>query len=614
MFFEPREWTKGQKVKLSSAVSTEGIDGYAKEVLQKAVNTYGDKGSGVNKVVAFKDISLCEEGYSINITSDSVTVCYNAPRGLIYAMQTLLQMAENDEVFCGTLYDEPDCYFRGYRCYLPGNSKESLQNFYDMVDALSYYKYNRISFEIGGAMEYKLHPEINACWLEFAKDVRRYSGRVNEIHASVDWARNSIHADNGDGCVLTQDEVRMLIEYCKSRGITAYPEVPLLSHSDYLCMPHPEIAERQGQPYPDCYCPQNPKSYELVFDVLSEVIEVFDPDIINIGHDEWYSICVCDKCKSEKPERVFANDVIKIHDFLAKRGIKTMMWGDKLLNVVLPDGRTYGGAPADKFSGKKHIVFPHTFLAQTMLPKDIIMLNWYHSFGLQYDFTFHTNGYEMLFGNMTAERVEHWRLRRKFGLKGGSCSNWGSNHPDYMQRNCQYLHIIFGAFAMWSESYDNDRQTEILKRVFDEAFLLRHRETINKKHITVEHTTDFKIPYKVFYDGIFIEDEKYMLGNYKITYTDGTTANCKVVYGGNISHSGIACSFGDNIKNFNSKNIDESALGEICAGAIPFVKNGKTYYRTVFENPYPDKTICAFEYVPTQKDVNVEVITVNFND
>jgi hypothetical protein len=28
--------------------------------------------------------------------------------------------------------------------------------------------------------------------------------------------------------------------------------------------------------------------------------------------------------------------------------------------------------------------------------------------------------------------------------------------------------------------------------------------------------------YKPFYDGIFIENEKYRLGDYKVTYADGT--------------------------------------------------------------------------------------------
>ena len=30
-----------------------------------------------------------------------------------------------------------------------------------MIDLLVYYKYNSIILEIGGAMEYKRHPEIN---------------------------------------------------------------------------------------------------------------------------------------------------------------------------------------------------------------------------------------------------------------------------------------------------------------------------------------------------------------------------------------------------------------------------------------------------------------------
>ena len=109
-----------------------------------------------------------------------------------------------------------------------------------------------------------------------------------------------------------------------------------LSHSDYLLMPHPELAERAEDPYPDTYCPSNPGSYELLFDLLEEVIEVLEPKIVNIGHDEYYSVGLCDKCKNKPAEELLAGDITKIHDFLAERGVKTMMWGDKRLKIVLP--------------------------------------------------------------------------------------------------------------------------------------------------------------------------------------------------------------------------------------------------------------------------------------
>ncbi|MGC8001116.1 hypothetical protein, partial [Salmonella enterica] len=75
--------------------------------------------------------------------------------------------------------------------------------------------------------------------------------------------------------------------------------VPSLGHCDYLMLGHPEIAEIPEDPYPDTYCPSNPASYELLFDVLDEIVNVFKPGVINIGHDEYYSIAMCEHCKGK---------------------------------------------------------------------------------------------------------------------------------------------------------------------------------------------------------------------------------------------------------------------------------------------------------------------------
>ena len=613
MFFEPQFWRKEQPATLSDQASVEGARGYSRTLLEELIAERGMQDGSILNLRLLEglpddmQVEAGEETYALVITAEEAVLYGASARALIYAAQTLRQMSGHEGIFTGRLEDAPDCAFRGYRVYLPG--PDSFQDFYKMVDPIVYYKYNYISLEIGGAMEYRRHPEINAAWKEFAADTHRYSGRTGEIQHAYPWAKNSIHTDNGEGEILTQDQVRELIAYCRERGLEVYPEVPLLSHSDYICLAHPELREREEDPYPDTYCPSNPDTYRIVFDILEEVIEVFRPKIVNIGHDEYYTMCLCPRCREKKPEEVYAADIIKIHDFLAERGIRTMMWGDKLLPVVTKD-RTYGGAGDDRISKKGlHIHFPPTFKCQQLLPKDILMAHWYFSFGLQYDFVYHTHGYEMIYGNMAAERVEYWRERRTFGAKGGFCSNWGSNHPEYMQRNCQYLHLIFGAFALWSKTYSNARQQEILNKTFEEAFHLHYGNLDEKPYIVVSHTTELNIPYKVFYDGIFIEDEVYHMGYYKVTYTDETETKLEVKYGTNIASSAIFCSLGDNKEGFNPTSLDESALGEVSYSTIPFRKNGKTWYKTAFLNPYPEKTIRAVEYLPDRPE-KVEILSV----
>lgn len=607
MFFKPVQWQKGAPVHLGKGAVLCGLEGYPADIAASLLARYG-QADGVQKICAVLCKEMPEEAYRIETAEDCVTLAYRTHRGLIYACVTLQQLLEHGEMCLGTLYDEPDCAFRGYRIFLPG--RKSFDSFRALVDLLVYYKYNYLSLEIGGAMEYRRHPEINRAWQEFTAETHRYSGRTLEIQQGYDWPKNSIHTDNAEGDILTQDEVRQLIEYCRYRGLIVYPETPLLSHCDYICLAHPELAERKEDPYPDTYCPSNPRVYDLVFDILDEVIDVFQPELVNIGHDEFYSMCLCPECSKKRPEQVFAEDIIRIHAYLTRRGIRTMMWGEKLLPVVLKD-RTHGGAESHAVTadGKRRDV-PAVYLAQQLLPRDILMSHWYYCFGLQYDFVYHTQGYKAVYGNMTASIVEHWRLRRNFGMQGGSCSNWGSNQPEYMQRNGQYRSLIFGAYALWSREYDSPGEKELLEKTFREAFRYHYGSLTSKNYIVVTHTTPLHIPHKYYYDGVFITDDCVM-GHYLVSYSDGTQAQLEVRYGGNIANDRLRLVSLEEAAQSSEEVPETSDMEELCYSVLPSVHEGRTWYTTAFENPHPDKTVTSFTYVPVRPE-SVDVLRVQY--
>ena len=339
------------------------------------------------KVEKNKPLKGDPEEYVLALGEDSF-IYASDPQGFLRAASTLMQMNADGGLKRTFIYDYPACSVRGYRVYMPG--RETFEDFKKMIDFIVYYKYNKIILEIGGAMEYKRHPKINEKWIEFCKECGRFCGRVDEIQNGYHWDKNSIHYENGDGSYLTQDECREIIAYCEARGIEIIPECPSLSHTDYICLAYPEIAERQDDPYPDTYCPSNPRSYEIMFDVLDEVIEVFKPKTINIGHDEFYSVGVCDKCKGKSNSSIYADDVKKISEYLASKGIGTMMWGEKLLKARFPDGRKIGGwyEPHD-CNGVWHQIPPMYDCADKM-PKGVTYLHWYWEFGEHLDDEYHS--------------------------------------------------------------------------------------------------------------------------------------------------------------------------------------------------------------------------------
>ena len=284
-----------------------------------------------------------------------------------------------------------------------------------------------------------------------------------------------------------------------------------------------------------------------------------------------------------------------------------------MLPAVSVTGRTFGGAGnAATHSPEDVIYIPEMYYCQYLLPRDILMCHWLYDFGLQTDFVHHTQGYEMVFGNMAAASIVHWRDRRRFGAKGGYCSNWGSYHPEYMQRNNQYFELIFGAYALWSEKYDNPQRLEVIEKTFREAFRLHYGSVDEGNYILVTHNTDRKHSYHTFVDGLFIEDAVYHLGRYKLTYTDGTEVYFDVKYGTNISNEDIPCELGEQPENFDPEgSLSSIALGEVAYSALPRTVNGKTRYTTAYKNPHPEKTVKSFEYI-SESDAKVNLFEVRF--
>ena len=75
-----------------------------------------------------------------------------------------------------------------------------------------------------------------------------------------------------------------MVRWARQYYVDFIPEVPSLTHSNYLLTRHRELAEVADAEWPDTYCPSHPGSYKLLFDVLDEVIEVVKPQMMHIGH------------------------------------------------------------------------------------------------------------------------------------------------------------------------------------------------------------------------------------------------------------------------------------------------------------------------------------------
>ena len=542
------------------------------------------------------------EGYAV-ILGDDITVYAPHPRGYLYAAYDILRLSEGGRVPQGIIYNRPNAEFRHLKVYLP--PEENISMFKEVVDLCAAYRVNRLIIEVGGAMEYKKHPEINEKWVSYCEEMHEFSGKTEIIQEKTfPWGKNSIHCENGGGKYLTHEQVRDIVDYCEARHIEVIPEMPTLSHCDYLMLPHPEFAERRDDPYPDCYCPNAPGVYDYVFEVLQEVIDVFHPKAMHIGHDEYYSICVCPRCRNLSAPRLYADDIIKIHGFLAAQNVKTVIWSEKLLNAITRDGIHHGGSHKQyHFMGKVAHEIPPTFTSIDMIPRDVICMHWYWGIIQDWDVEFLGRDYYMFFGNFNPVNMPNAARRIRAGAKGGGPSNWSYATMPYLQENGVLLGLAYAAMLFWKEDAEDDRYTEFLEFCMRDLYAQRISRMTGPA-IDILHGTKHFQPHRGHADGIFIDYESKTMGSYVVTYTDGTQARLPVIYGQNIANQkrdwtrhiaepGVIGSTDMGSARINDSYTVDGTLCGMAYGTLPVRIGEDTYFLWRAENPHPDKAVAS---------------------
>ena len=540
-----------------------------------------------------------EDSYAVFGEGSTLTVWSRNFRGHLYGLYTILQLAQSNEgnVPSGVIFNVPQCALRGLKVYLP--AEDGLDEFFRAVDFLLYYRCNTVIIELGGAMEYKRHPEINESWIEYCNEMGRYPNRANEVQHMFGWAKNSIHFENGGGKWLPQDVIRILIDYCRERGMEVIPEVPSLSHADYLLNAHQELAERPYDPYPDVYCPSNPDSYKLLFDVMDEVIDLFKPNIMHIGHDECYSLALCDRCRGKDPAELYAADITKIHDYLASKGVKTMFWSEKVLNSITHTGRAYGGAEYTAKCSRNtscHIAATHRSI--DMIPRDCIAHNWYWSVMEYGDEEFHKRGIPMTFGNWSPITIHRWQERVDAGAKGCAPSHWTTLSEETLQYNGVHLEIAFGAHLQWIPGYAPEQYADLLYEAAEDIFLYKNRETLRKPHFAITHRTTASYRWHYITSAPMLLDEA-TIGKYVVEYTGGQTLEIPLVYGLNIANAQRSWKLIES-DHWDGYNADSSLHGTTLTTLPVRRRNGETHFKIVVENPYPDEAVRAVHIVPKE--------------
>lgn len=579
-----------------------------------------------------------EEGYIIDI-DDVITVYTDSERAKLYAVMTLLDSWE-DGLKKALIWNYPVVAHRSVRVFMP--EKKDMSYFKKFIDMLVHLGYNTLLLEIGGVMEYKRHPEINETWAKYCHSMKEYNEKPYDAIRGYYRTKNSIHTFNGGGDIYSQEEMKELVAYCAERYIEIIPEVPSLSHSEYFLISHPELRECMDEPYASTACPSNEDLYRLVFDLYDEVIEVFQPKTLHIGHDEWWVMCVCDKCKDKDAAALFTQNVQKCYDYLKQKGVRTMMWADKLSAMNEKTGEVQGGGEKHIYSTKTdttievmgekyplyeihwfqpskevvekgfHQVIHNTAACMHMLPEDIICMNWYWATEPRIIDDYLMNGRTMVYGNCYMAGMMNWKERFAAGVQGISVSNWLDSSEAGMQRWNTLFDLGYGSVICWNHDSQEVDHAKNLADTFEALYRLRNGKTLNDPHVEVVHTASktWEIGEQYYDDLPYAEEEKMTLGSYVVRYEDGSSDSFPVLYSLNIGTKSAITERWAGARTWEYK-VDKHLTSVASVCNFEKKKDG-IWYRTVF----PTKgNVVSCDYVPNEgleEYVNVaEVKIVN---
>lgn len=242
-----------------------------------------------------------DEGYSLTCHQEGFRLVARTQQGIFYGQQTLDQIKALGLIPCCTITDKPAMKMRGVMFDL-ARLKEKHEYYYHIIDQLSKWKINTVFLHLtdhsGCAIEIKRYPDLATPY------------------------------------AFTQDEMTDLIRYAAKRYIELIPEIETWGHAKYITR-LPEFADLAENPDdPRALCTSNPRTFEVLHDILAEMARLFPSQYIHVGCDE-AAFGQCEKCVAMAEERskdvLVGEHIRKVYEITKGIGKVPMLWGDVLL-------------------------------------------------------------------------------------------------------------------------------------------------------------------------------------------------------------------------------------------------------------------------------------------
>jgi hexosaminidase len=298
-------------------------------------------------------LGLGPEAYKIKVSSQNINIEASTTAACFYAFQTLRQLIKLNGkgyyVIKNCSIEDKPAYV--WRSHLLDEGRFFLGKVYvkKTLDQMALLKMNVLQWHLtedqGWRIEIKKYPLLT----------QKGSTRDSTLRRAVRWQPerekwgwfNTSYDGTPHGGFYTQNDIKEIVKYAAERHITVVPEIEMPGHSSAAAVAYPWLAAGNVPERVPCefgvkenaFNVANPKVYQFLQDVLTEVMALFPSKVIHIGGDEvrfgaWKNNKAIQELMKKESLHSYADVQIyftnKISAFISSKGRKMMGWNEIL--------------------------------------------------------------------------------------------------------------------------------------------------------------------------------------------------------------------------------------------------------------------------------------------
>jgi N-acetyl-beta-hexosaminidase len=212
--------------------------------------------------------------------------------------------------------------------------------------------------------------------------------------------------------------------------------------------PHVVVPEKYEWPNADglyckSYCPLHPEVHNVLFDLVDEIVTVFEADAFHAGMDEVFYIAdeKCPRCQGKDPAALFANEVNKISRHLERNNKRLWIWGDRLI-----DASTSG-------IGMWEASMNNTARAIDQIDKSVVICDWHYERALPTPALFALKGLDVVACPWKKPDVAREQVKMMYDFKKNAS-------PEMKEHFLGMMHTVWSSAGEFIKSYHTQKAKE----------------------------------------------------------------------------------------------------------------------------------------------------------